>query len=144
MLLLLLPLPLPLLLLLLLLLRRDGGEHERGCARGDEAFGGGRVAMAATPAGQQTPVLPRRSPSARRLRFPFRALAALFLPAPLRVPRREPPALCDTHSDTRRIVSLVKKIPAPGAAGISVSLAELADAHNVERTIRRSSAATEM
>lgn len=33
----------------------------------DEAFGGCRVAMAATPAGQQTPVLPRRSPSAQRL-----------------------------------------------------------------------------
>lgn len=83
-----------LLLLPPLPLRRGGRERKRGCARhgGDEAFGGGRVAMAAAPAGQQTPVLPRRSPSARRLRFTSsrRVLAALFCP---RRSAERPPAL---------------------------------------------------
>ncbi|KAG7210574.1 hypothetical protein KM043_012092 [Ampulex compressa] len=74
--------------------RRGGGRMEDGGAKGGSrrssreseaegrgrcGFGGGRVAMAATPAGQQPPVLPRRSPSAQRLRSLLRLAANVFL-----------------------------------------------------------------
>lgn len=123
-------------------LRRAGGERERGCARhgmdrrtGERrrSFRGWSGCHGSYPGrAQQTPVLPRRSPSARRLclSFPSRRCCCSFIASSYAFEPRSPAVylclslffffVCDNSDYATRTWFLVKVNPY-GAAGICVS-----------------------